>query len=360
MSLLHLRRVVGFLIVLGALTGVAPLLAQTGGLTGKALDETGNPLVGYPVIIERQDIKGTYKTKTNKKGEYIYIGLPIGNYKVSLQDPQGRVLFFFTARVGLGEPTPMDFDLAKEKAIARETQQKQIEENPEMKRQMEEQAKEQKEFTGLKDIFEQGNSLYAQNKYPEAAGFFEKALPLAKDKNLAIVLAKLGDTYHKARQFDKSADNYRKAIELKPEEATYHNGLGNAYAEMGKIPEAAEEFKKAAELDPTQASRFYFNYGAVMYNTGKMDEAAGAFKKAVEIDRNFADAHFLLAQTLMGKVTYDDDGNVIPPEGQIEALEAYLELEPQGKNAPAAQQLLQTLQGKIETQFTKAKKKKKG
>src|SRR3990172_1049157 len=105
MSLLQLRRVVGFLVVLGALAGVAPLMAQTGGLTGKAIDENGNPLVDHPVIIERTDIRGTYKTKTNKKGEYIYIGLPIGNYKVTLQNPQGRVLFFLNSRVGLRDPT---------------------------------------------------------------------------------------------------------------------------------------------------------------------------------------------------------------------------------------------------------------
>lgn len=360
MSLVQLRRVMGFLVVLGVLAGVAPLLAQTGGLTGKVIGEDGNPLVKHPIIIERQDIRGTYKTKTNKKGEYIYIGLPIGNYKITLQNPQGRVLFYFNARVGLGEPTEMDFDLAKEKVLAKETQQKEIEEDPELKKRMEEQAKDQKEFTSLKEIFDQGNALYAQNNYPEAAGFFEKAVPLAKDKNLPIVLAKLGDTYHKARQFDKAAENYQKAIELKPGEATYHNGLGNAYAELGKIPEAAEEFKKAAEIDPAQASRFYFNYGAIMYNSGKMDEASGAFKKAVEIDPSFADAHFLLAQTMMGEVSYDEDGNVIPAEGQIEALNAYLELEPDGKNAPAAQQLLQTLQGKVDTQYTKPKKKKKG
>ena len=358
MSVHYLRRVVGLLVFLGAIAGVAPLMAQTGGLAGKAIAKDGTPLVGYTILIERQDIRGEYHVKTNKKGEYIHVGLPIGSYKVSLKTPEGRVLWYFTAHVGLGDPTKLDFDLAKEEAIAKANQEKQIEENPELKKKMEEQAKEQKEFTSLKQIFDEGNSLYAQNKFPEAAAMFEKAVPLAKDKNLPIVLAKLGDTYHKARQFDKSAENYEKAIALKADDATYHNGLGNAYAEMGKISEAAAEFKKAAELDPGQASRYYFNYGAIMYNTGKMDEAGEAFKKALEIDPSFADAYFLQAQTLMGKVSYDNSGNVVPAEGQIEALQKYLELAPNGANAAAAQQLLQTLQGKVETQYTKAKKKK--
>jgi tetratricopeptide (TPR) repeat protein len=358
MSLHDLRRVVGFLVVLGAMASVAPLMAQTGGLTGKAIDEKGNPLSGYTILIERQDIHGAYKVKTNKKGEYTHVGLPIGNYKVSIQSPEGRVLWYFNTHVGYGDPTKLDFDMGKEKAIAKADQEKQLDENPELKRKMEEQAKEQKEFTSLKQIFDEGNSLYDQKRYPEAAAMLERAVPLAKEKNLPVVLAKLGDAYHRARQFDKAAEYFQKAIALKPDDATYHNGLGNAYAEMGKIPEAAAEFKKAAEVDPAQASRYYFNYGAIMYNAGKMDEAGEAFKKAVEIDPSFADAHFLLAQTLMGKVSYDKDGNVVPAEGQIQALQKYLELEPNGKNAADAQQLLQTLQGKVDTQYTKARKKK--
>jgi tetratricopeptide (TPR) repeat protein len=355
----HLRRMVGFLVILGVMASAAPLLAQlSGGITGKATGEDGKPLVGYTILIERQGSHGEYKVKTNKRGEYTHIGLPSGDYKVSLQSPEGREVFYMTAHIGIGNPIVLDFDMAKEKAQMEANREKQLEENPELKRKLEEQAKEQKQFTSLKEIFDEGNSLYAQNRFAEAAAMFERAVPLAKDKNLPIVLAKLGDSYHKARQFEKAAESYQKAIELKPDDSEYHNNLGNAYAEMGKIPEAAAEFKKAAELNPAQASRYYFNYGAVMYNTGKMDEAAEAFKKAVELDPSNADAHFLLAQALMGKVAYDSSGNVVPAEGQIEALQKYLELAPNGSNAAAAQQLLQTLQGKVQTQFTKAKKKK--
>jgi tetratricopeptide (TPR) repeat protein len=346
--------------VLALLIEAAPLMAQTGGLTGKARDENGNPLAGYQILIERQDIRGTYRVKTNKKGEYIYIGLPIGNYKVTLQNPAGQALVFLNTRIGLGDPTTLDFDLAKEKEFAAEAQKKAIEEDPELKRKMEQQAKETKEFTGLKELFEQGQALYAQKQYADAAAVFERALPLAKEKNVPVVLERMADSYHKARQYDKAVAYYHKAIEASPSQASYYNNLGNVYAEMGKVQEAAAQFQKAAEINPSEASRYYFNYGAVMYNTGKMDESSEAFKKATEIDPGFADAYFWLGQALMGKATLADDGSIVPAPGTAEALEKYLELAPDGRNATTAQQLLQTIEAGVETRYKREKKKKRG
>lgn len=359
MSLGGSRKVMGLAVMFTLLAGVMPLFAQTGGLTGTCKGEKGEPLVGNPIIIERQEVKGTYKTKTNKKGEYIYIGLPLGNYKVRLQDPGGRDIMFLSTHVGMGDPTELSFDLAKERARAQQDRQKQLAENPELKRQQEQQEKDQKQFTGLKQLFDEGQRLLEAKQYVEAAAMFEQTVPLAKDKNVAVVLGKLAESYHKARQFDKAIENYNKAIQAKPDDANYHNNLGNVYAEMGKVPEAAAEFKRAAELDPPQASRFYFNYGAVMYNTGKMDEAAAAFKKATEIDANYADAFYWQGLALMGKATMAADGKVTAPPGTAETLETYLKLEPDGKNAESAKAMLQTIQGQIQTEY-KATKKKKG
>lgn len=346
------KKIVGLGVLVAAAACVAPLFAQTGGLTGTVKGEDGKPLAGYPIIIERQDIKGIYKTKTNKKGEYIYIGLPIGNYKVTLQDTNGRQMFFVQQRVGLGDPTQADMDLQKERVRSEQERRS----NPEVVKQIEQQEKEQKQYTGLKQVFDQGQALYNDKKYAEAAAMFEQALPLAKEKNLPIVLSRLADSYHKARQLDKAQQYYLKAIEAKPDDASLHNNLGNVYADMGKTNEAVAEFQKAAQVDPPGASRYYFNLGAIMYNQGKMDEAATAFKKATELDSKFADAYFLLGQSLMGKMSMDASGKVVTVPGTAEALKTYLTLEPTGKYAAQAQGMLQTIEGKVETEYKKKKK----
>ncbi len=350
------KRLLGLSVVIFAVLAGAPVFAQTGGITGKATDDKGNILVGNPILIERQDIKGVYKTKTDKHGNYVYVGLPLGNYKVTLQDPNGRPIWFVNKHVSFGDPTEINFDLAKEKAAAAKEQQA----NPEFQKKLADQAKEEKQTAGLKQVFDQGVDLFSQKKYAEAAAAFEQALPLAKDRNIPIVMSRLADSYTRARQYDKAVEVYQKAVAANPNDANLHNSLGNAYAEMGKIPEAQAEFRKSAELDPANASRAYFNLGVVMYNKGKMDEAANALKKATEIDPGYAEAFFWQGQALFGKATMSADGKVIPAPGTVEAFQAYLKLDPSGKHVTEAQAVLQTIQSTVQTEYKAEKKKKKG
>jgi len=353
MKFLSARKFLGIAFAFAALAMAMPAYAQTGGVSGKVTLQDGKACDKCIILVERQDIAGTYKTKTNKKGEYIYIGLPIGNYKVNLQSPSGQQLYYIMKHIGLGEPTEVDFDLPKEMAHAQQERKAEEKANPEMAKQAAEQAKEQKEFKGLKQFFDEGNTLYNQGEYKQAAAAFEQALPLAKGKNLPVVLSRLADTYAKAKENDQAIAAYEKALALTPDDAGLHNNLGSVYASMSKFSEAQAEFAKAAQLDPTKAATYYFNIGVIMYNAGKMDEALAAFKKVVSIDPNNAQAYFLEGQALMGKATYTADGKVKAPDGTIEAYQQYLKLDPNGPNAPAAKAMIATLQGKVATQYKK-------
>jgi len=352
------KRWVVFISFLGAMAVALPLFGQTGGLMGDAKDDKGSPMVGNTVLIERTDVKGVYKAKTDKKGHYIYIGLPLGQYKVTLQDANGREIYHFGGvHVGIGDPTVTDFDMAKERAVAAKEQQA----NPEYQKKLEEQTKEAQKFVGLKTLFDQGNALYNDKKYAEAAATFEQAVPIAKDKNLTAVLSRLADSYSQAKQYDKALENYQKVIALDPSNAELHNALGNVYANTGNIPEAQAEFQKSAELNPSGAAKSYFNLGAILYNTGKMDEAAAAFKKSTDIDPKFADAFALEGRALMGKVTLGPDGKtVVAPPGTVEAFETYLKLEPDGKYSQEAKGDLEAIKGGVQTEYKVDKKKKKG
>jgi tetratricopeptide (TPR) repeat protein len=347
----------GVALVWATLATAPVAFGQTGGLTGKATLQDGSPCVKCPVIIERQEIKGVYKTKTDKKGNYVYVGLQPGNYKITLQDPDGKTLFYITHHVDLGDPTEVNFDLPKEMALQKQEQEKAIQSNPELKRQAEEQAKEQKQFAGLKQLFEQGQALRAQKDYAAAAAKFEEAIPLAKDRNLLAVLTLAADSYNQAKNYPKAVELYQKALAMNPNDATLHNGLGSVYANTGKIAEAQAEFEKSAQLDPANASRAYYNLGAIMYNSGKMDEAAAAFKKATEADPKYADAYFLMGRALMGKLSMTPDGKPLPAPGTVEAFQTYLQLDPNGKYAAEAQQDLQAITGTVPTEL-KVKKKK--
>src|SRR6266849_9744410 len=89
--------------------------AQTTSLAGEVKGEDGQPLKDAWIKIERKDIKGSYKVKTNKKGEYFHAGLPLGQYDVMLE-VDGKVRDQVKGiRTRLGDPTPVNFDLQKSK-----------------------------------------------------------------------------------------------------------------------------------------------------------------------------------------------------------------------------------------------------
>ena len=184
---------------LAAMAIAVSAFAQTGGLTGKCLGEDGKPLVGYTIQVDRQEMKWSQHTKTNKKGEYVYIGLSPATYKVTLLSPAGQQVFFQTQHVGIGDPTEVNFDLAKEKANT-------MKENPEAAKKVEEAQKDQKQFTGLKATFDQAAALFQAKQYADSAAMFEKALPLAKDKNVPIVLSQMAQAYAKAADVDQNRD----------------------------------------------------------------------------------------------------------------------------------------------------------
>lgn len=336
---------------------VVPALAQSGGIEGKCTDEKGNVMVGYTIQLDRMEVHGVYKVKTNKKGEYVYIGLPLGQYKVTLLDPTGRTVYFFNnIHIGMGDNTVRNFDLAQERA----EQAKEIAANPEAQKQMAEQLKAQKESQQLKTLFDQAQDLYTQKKFADAATTFEQAIPLAKDANLIIVLDHAADSYSQAHQYDKAIEDYQKALALNPNDAEIHNNLGSAYADSGHVKEAQAEFEKSAQVNPAGASRAYFNLGAIMYNAGKMDEAAQAFANSAKADPTYADAYFMEGRALMGKLTLDPKtGKVVAAPGTVEALQQYLKLAPTGQYVQDAQGMLQTIQGQIQTEVKTTKKKKK-
>jgi tetratricopeptide (TPR) repeat protein len=353
-------------IILASFLACVPVFAQTGGLTGKCTGEDGTPLAGYTILIERTEIKWSSKVKTNKKGEYTYIGLAPGTYKLTLQDPSGKAIHNITNHVGIGDPTQVDFDMAKEIAIAKKT----AEANPEYQRKKMEEDKEQKTFTGLKQLFDQGQALYDQKRYLEAAGMYEQALPLAKDKNVPIITARLAESYAKAatvetsadarkQDEDKAFDYYQKSLQMNPNDPALHNNLGSLYADMGKVTEAQAEFQKAAELNPTAASTYYYNMGVILVNKGKMDDASVALKKSTDTDPNNANAWYWYGMALLGKAEYKPDGTVVAAPGTVEAFQTYLKLAPKGEWAAASQASLDQLQGKVETEYKAPKKSKK-
>ncbi len=361
------------LMLLGFLAFAAVSWAQVSSIEGDVKGEDGLPLKGALIKLDRQDIKGHYQVKTDKKGHYFYGGLPLGVYNIScevdgvVKDSVNKV------HTQLGDPTEVPFNLklqadrnaALQKAAETGTMSKEQERSlsPEQKAALEKRAKEEaarlSKNKELNDAFNAGKEAALAKNWQAASDSFEKASQLDPAQNvvwanlaeaeIGLAATKTGTDQQAA--MDKGLAAYQKAIELKPDDPSFHNNYALALVKNKKLPEAQAELTKAAQLDPTNAGKYYYNMGAVLVNSGQMDGAGEAFKKAIAANPNYAPAQYQYGVFLVSKATTTADGKVVPPEGTVEAFQKYLELDPTGPYAESAKGMLQTLTGSVATVY---------
>ncbi len=349
--------------------------AQTSSLEGDVMGEDGSPLRGALVKIDRKDIKGHYQVKTDKKGHYFHAGLPLGVYKVTVEVEGKDRDSVDNVRTRLGDPTEVSFDLQqikqRQEAMNRAAETGQLtkeqersmssEQKAALDKAMKEREKAMEKNKALNDAFNQGVDALKTKQYDTAVTALTKASELDPKQN--VVWAQLAEAYigqagsktgpEHDQTMQKGLDAYAKAIELKPDDAAYHNNFALALAKAKKFPEAQAELTKAAQLDPPNAGRYFYNLGAVLVNTGQTEPAGEAFKKAIEADPNYADAQYQYGVYLISKAQVDPTtGKVNPPPGTKEAFEKYLQLKPDGPFAESAKGMLSTISGGVSTSYS--------
>jgi tetratricopeptide (TPR) repeat protein len=357
--------------------------AQIAAIEGDVKGPDGQMVKGAVILIERQDMKGTYKgAKTDKKGHYIYNGLPFpGTYTVSVFVDGQKRDETKNVKTELGDPVNISFDLkqsAEQQQAAQAaassgnapTAEQERGMSKEQKEALEKQSKENAQAIAknkaLNDTFNAGKDALAAKNYEAAVEAFQKGVDMDPMQN--VIWANLADAYvglagaktgaDQQAPLDKALEAYSKAIALKPENAAYHNNYALTLAKAKKFDEAQAELNKAAQLDPAQAGRYYYNLGAVFVNSGQAAQAEVAFKKAIEVNPDYADAQFQYATALSARLSTGSDGKVVAPDGMKDALDKYLQLEPTGQFADAAKGMLQMIGATIQTNYQNPDAKK--
>ncbi len=360
-------------LVMAALACASLAYGQTGAIRGKVIGKDGQPLPGAMVKIERQQVRGNYKVKSRKKGDFFHAGLPLGIYNVSCEVDGQIVDRVGNVRVGLSDPAEVNFDL--QKLVSRQksgpTQADLASMSAEERKRYEQAIRNRQQAISknkqLNEIFNDGMVALKMENYPAAVQSLTKASAL--DASQHVIWANLGDAQAKMALTKAGADrsklygeaiaSYDKAIEIDATNAAYHNNLGLVMVRAGKLDDGKMKLAEAAMLDPGNAAKYFFNLGAVMVNTANTDGAIQAFIKATEANPNFAGAYYQLGMALVGNAETQPDGTVVPAEGTIEAFQKYIELEPNGQFTAAAQSMLTGLSASVETQYEDTTKKKK-
>ncbi len=129
-------------------------------------------------------------------------------------------------------------------------------------------------------IIDAASALMTQNRFEEAAAEWRRALELQPDEasahyNLGLCLFQSG------RTADAIA-HYARALEISPEYPEAHNNLGGALTSVGRLDEAIPHFQETIRLDPARASA-QMNLGTLLVRKGRFAEAIPPLESALRL-----------------------------------------------------------------------------
>ncbi|MBS1510722.1 MAG: VWA domain-containing protein [Bacteroidetes bacterium] len=101
-------------------------------------------------------------------------------------------------------------------------------------------------------------------------------------------LIKKGNDAYKKNEFDKAQEQYQKAAEKDPSNATAQFNLGNALYKNKKTTDATNAYNNAAThlTDKTEKANALYNKGVVLQNDKKLQECITAYKDALKLNPN--------------------------------------------------------------------------
>lgn len=303
----------GFLLTLGLLG--APAQAQTGTARGKVLDQDGKPIADAKVLLEYQGGRTQkYETQTNKKGEFIQVGVYPGPYKITVTR-DGYQGSYVDIRISLGDPTIVpDFRLVSAKAAAAAAGPSQGE---------------------IRSQFEKASKLTQAGQLDEAEALYKEIL--TKAPSVPEVHYNLGYIYSQRKDWATAEAEFLKALELRPDYSDAVIALARAYQDSGNEAKAKETIDKAVAAAPNDGKLLY-NLAIFHVNAGKQQEAMEALLKAEAADPSNPEIQYHLGTILVGQNKVTE---------AVERLEKYVAMSPSNpQNLATAQALIQALKPK--------------
>jgi len=313
------RSSLGLLAVLGVVlsAGAAPAFAQsTGMVKGKVVDSANQIVEGATVILETKDSGARrFKVTTNKKGEYIQIGLQPGSWTITASK-EGVGEAKADVRISLGASEQIDLTLAKAGAGGAG--------GPAMSK--EEAAK----LDAMQKAFDEGIALTQAGKLDEAIAKFSAAKAINPD--CFACQFNIGLSYAAKKDVPKAEEAFLAASALKADSPEPFNQLANLYNANKQYDKAAQMAAEASKRSGGAAggagggasAESLFNQGVVLWNGQKYAEAKVQFEAAAKADPNMAMAHYQLGMTNLNTGDF---------KGAVAALEAYLKADPMGPKA---------------------------
>jgi tetratricopeptide (TPR) repeat protein len=293
---------------------VVPALAQSV-VRGKVVDAQGKPVPDATILFEATDANRKTQTKTDKNGDFLQVGLASGSYKVTAsKDKVGTQTL--NQNVRQGPNNPMSFTLSASSGIS---------------------AADKEAAAAIQASAGAAVEAMKAGRHDEAIAKFQEVI--AKVPTCQDCYYNIGVSQMAKQQYTEAEGSFKKAIELKPDNADAYTALANLYNSQKKFDLAAEASANAAKYAAAGGggggAEASYNQGVILFNAGKFAEAKTQFEAATKADPNHAMAQYQLGMTSLNLGQIPD---------AVAALEAYLKVEPNGPKAAEVKSALPALQ----------------
>lgn len=281
-----------------------------GGIKGRIVDDNNNPIdVVRVTIISMEYPSEKYTLKTNKKGEFIQIGLSPGYYQVRCEK-EGYMPLAKEVRIHISEIVEKEFILtnAEEAAIP-------------------------KQVPGRKES-SKASKLFQQGKYEEAAKLYREAID--ENPEDPIYYYNLGIAYMRLNKDDEAIEVFKKMTEIQSESFSALKYLGQLYAKKKDYKEASKYFSQAVKISSDDPEAYY-NLGISLMNTGDYPEALGAFQKSINCQEDYADSYYQLGLLYLNQDKFDE---------ALAAFETFLQIKPDDPKASTARNMIEFIKKK--------------
>ena len=262
--------------LIASLVAAVPARAQsTGMVKGVVMDYKGQPVVDAKITIEMNGGTGRkFETKTNKKGEYIQIGLGSGSYKITAEkDKLGSAPATVQVRANATQEANLTLAMASVSA-AKEVQAKNA---------------------AITKTFDEGVQLSNAGQHDQAIAKFNEAIAIIP--TCYNCYNNIGFSYTVKKDYVSAETAYRKSMELKPDDAAAYVALAGIFFNTGKAADAKPLVEKAVTLDPSNADAHYIlGMTLVTDNAAKAKSEFEEFVKLAPTAPNAAIAKSLIAE----------------------------------------------------------------
>src|ERR1043166_3135764 len=140
-----------------------------------------------------------------------------------------------------------------------------------------------------------GNVLAQRDRLDEAAAQYRRALALrprdaTSHYNLANVLMNMG-------QVDDAIGHFQSALAIKPDSMSSLNNLALAFETQNRLDEAKATYRRALALNPDDP-HLVSNVGHLHWRSGELDEAVRQYRRALILRPQSADCHADIGRVL--------------------------------------------------------------